>query len=319
MEWIAGVNIGTMNNTSGAAGYTDFTGINCNLTAGNSVGVVLTPGFNGGPWTEYWTIWIDYNDDHDFDDAGESVFSGASTTVVSGNFTVASGVNITTRMRVTMKYAAAPTPCETFSYGEVEDYTAIITGGGGNLPPTANFTFTTNNLTANFTDTSTDSDGTIVSWAWNFGDSGTSTQQNPSHTYAAAGTYTVGLTVTDDDGATGYISKSVTVTAPAVKMYVNSIVQTISKVGKKYKSTAVVNMKNTNNAAVANATVYITWSGVVTGSASGVTDASGNVTFVSAQVTNKTGPFTITVTNATHATYPYDSSLNIETSDTANY
>ena len=68
-------------------------------------------------------------------------------------------------------------------------------------------------LTANFTDSSTDSDGSIVSRSWNFGDGGTSTATNPSRTYAAAGTYTVTLTVTDDDGATNTKTGSVTVTA----------------------------------------------------------------------------------------------------------
>ncbi len=82
-----------------------------------------------------------------------------------------------------------------------------------NLPPTANFTFTTSALTATFTDTSTDSDGTIASRSWNFGDSTTSTVANPSKTYAAAGTYTVTLTVTDNGGATNTRTQSVTVTA----------------------------------------------------------------------------------------------------------
>jgi PKD repeat protein len=84
---------------------------------------------------------------------------------------------------------------------------------GGNAAPVANFTFTTSALTANFTDTSTDSDGTIASRSWNFGDSTTSTVANPSKTYAAAGTYTVTLTVTDNGGATNTKSSSVTVTA----------------------------------------------------------------------------------------------------------
>jgi PKD repeat protein len=70
-------------------------------------------------------------------------------------------------------------------------------------------------LSCNFTDTSTDSDGSVVSWSWAFGDSATSLQQNPSHTYAAGGTYTVTLTVTDDDGASAVSPpQSVTVTAP---------------------------------------------------------------------------------------------------------
>ena len=87
-------------------------------------------------------------------------------------------------------------------------------GGGTNQPPTASFTYTTNGLTATFTDTSSDSDGSIASWSWNFGDGGTALIQNPTHAYAAAGTYTVSLTVTDDDGATGSTSQSVTVNAP---------------------------------------------------------------------------------------------------------
>lgn len=92
-------------------------------------------------------------------------------------------------------------------------------GFGGTIPankaPVAAFTFTTSGLTANFTDGSTDNDGTIVSRNWNFGNSTTSTATNPSCTYAAAGTYTVQLTVTDNGGLTANVSKSVTVTNPS--------------------------------------------------------------------------------------------------------
>ncbi|MBA8888767.1 xanthomonalisin [Dokdonella fugitiva] len=85
-------------------------------------------------------------------------------------------------------------------------------GGGGNVAPVANFSFTTNALVASFTDSSTDSDGTIASRSWTFGDGGTSTATNPSHTYASAGTYSVSLTVTDNGGATNTKTSSVTVT-----------------------------------------------------------------------------------------------------------
>jgi PKD repeat protein len=87
-------------------------------------------------------------------------------------------------------------------------------GGGGNVAPVANFGSATNGLTATFTDSSTDSDGTIASRAWTFGDGGTSTATNPSHPYAAGGTYSVSLTVTDNGGATNTKTASVTVTSP---------------------------------------------------------------------------------------------------------
>lgn len=62
---------------------------------------------------------------------------------------------------------------------------------------------------------STDPDGTITGYAWNYGDNTTGNGATTSHTYATAGTYTVTLTVTDDDGATGSTTRQVTVTAPA--------------------------------------------------------------------------------------------------------
>lgn len=87
--------------------------------------------------------------------------------------------------------------------------------GGGNLPPVSSFNFTTSGLTASFTDASSDPDGSVASRSWSFGDGGTSTLTNPSRTYAAAGTYTVTLTVTDNLGATHASSRSVTVTSAA--------------------------------------------------------------------------------------------------------
>jgi PKD repeat protein len=318
-EYIGRVQIADLDNASGPSPYTDYTSLTANMTAGATVNVTLTPTYTGTIYTEYWKIWIDYNRDGDFEDAGEEVFSGSGTTPISGNFTVPSGLDVNTRMRVTMKYGSYATPCETFTYGEVEDYTANIVTGG-NLPPTADFTFTTNDLTANFTDASSDSDGTITGWSWNFGDGNTSTAQNPSHTYASAGTYSVTLTVTDDGGATDPVSKDVTVTAPqtGVDMYVYDINQTITRAGKNYRSTAVVTIWDTNNAPVANATVFITWSGVVSGSISGITAADGTVSFTSANI-KSTGPFTITVDNVTHATLPYNPSLNNKTTDSTSY
>jgi PKD repeat protein len=84
-----------------------------------------------------------------------------------------------------------------------------------NSPPAASFTASCSSLSCQFTDRSTDADGSITAWRWDFGNGATSTVQNPSYSYPAAGTYTVTLTVTDNGGATGSASGTFTATAPA--------------------------------------------------------------------------------------------------------
>ncbi len=72
-----------------------------------------------------------------------------------------------------------------------------------NQAPIASFDFVTSGLSVALTDTSSDNDGTIASWLWDFGDGSTSTEQHPTHLFTAAGTYHVSLSVTDDDGDSG--------------------------------------------------------------------------------------------------------------------
>lgn len=85
-----------------------------------------------------------------------------------------------------------------------------------NTAPNAAFTTVIDDLTARFTDTSSDNEGPIASWRWEFGDGAESTDQNTAHTYANAGTYTVTLTVADESGATHSVNREVTVTEPVV-------------------------------------------------------------------------------------------------------
>ncbi len=86
-----------------------------------------------------------------------------------------------------------------------------------NAAPTAAFTANATDLTVAVDGSgSTDSDGTISGYAWDFGDGGTESGATASHTYAAAGTYTVRLTVTDNGGATGTTTRSVTVSSAPV-------------------------------------------------------------------------------------------------------
>jgi|GEM_PF-139736 len=90
-------------------------------------------------------------------------------------------------------------------------------GGNTNVAPVASFGNSCTDLACTFNGSaSSDSDGSIATYAWNFGDGNTASGSNPSHTFSAAGTYNVQLTVTDNEGATNSTSSSVTVTAAPV-------------------------------------------------------------------------------------------------------
>ena len=202
-EWINNVQFGSFNNSSGAAGYTDFTGQTVSMEAGSDVSVSLSPGFSGSTYTEYWKVWIDYNKNGDFTDAGEEVYSGISSGNVSGSFNVPAGATGSTRMRVSMKWNAWQTSCETFSYGEVEDYTVSFTTSVP-VAPVADFSASATTVAegtiVSFTDQSTN---VPTLWAWTFagGNPPSSTAQNPSIQYNSAGNYSVGLTATNDGGS----------------------------------------------------------------------------------------------------------------------
>jgi PKD repeat protein len=126
-EWISRVRVANLDNSSGPSPYTDFTYKSANLTRGSSASVILNTGYSGTIYTEYWRIHIDYNQDGDFADTGERVFSKYARTSVSGSFTPPTAAKTgATRMRVSMKYGSYPSYCGSFTYGEVEDYTANI-------------------------------------------------------------------------------------------------------------------------------------------------------------------------------------------------
>ncbi len=91
---------------------------------------------------------------------------------------------------------------------------AYTVPGGGNTPPVAAFTSNCTGLSCSFNGSgSSDAEGPIAGYAWNFGDGATGSGAQPAHTYAAAGTYTVALTVTDAGGATNVITHPVTVSS----------------------------------------------------------------------------------------------------------
>ncbi len=89
----------------------------------------------------------------------------------------------------------------------------LVPGGGGaaQTGPTASFTSQTSDLVASFDGSGSSAPAGVKSYAWDFGNGKTGTGAKPSHTYAAAGTYTVKLTVTDNGGLTGATTAQVTV------------------------------------------------------------------------------------------------------------
>ena len=101
----------------------------------------------------------------------------------------------------------------TASYGGRSDTHRItIADVPQNHSPAVDFSYTKWRTIAIFRDRSTDSDGSVVSWLWNFGDGKYSTRQNPWHRYGTSGNYTVTLTVTDSEGVSNSISKTVSIT-----------------------------------------------------------------------------------------------------------
>ncbi|MCW8126936.1 ExeM/NucH family extracellular endonuclease [Microbulbifer halophilus] len=95
---------------------------------------------------------------------------------------------------------------------------------GGNAAPDAAFDIQKHGLRIRFTDTSSDSDGNITGWHWDFGDGETSTERNPQHRYSQPGNYTVTLSVEDDEGAIATAARQLSVmdngSAPQAKFSV---------------------------------------------------------------------------------------------------
>ena len=134
--YINRVQLSNLDNTSGNNnGYADFRGLIANLVPGQSVNYTLTPGGNSIFTTMAWTIWIDFNRDGSFSDAERIVTTSASSFATSGSFTVpATATAGPSRMRIAMKRSstAQTSPTDTFSSGEVEDYSVKI--GAGTVP-----------------------------------------------------------------------------------------------------------------------------------------------------------------------------------------
>jgi len=114
------------NPSTGTAGYEDFSYISTDVTEGKQYEIRITPEWSGTTYSEGYAVYVDWNNDGDFTDNGEKVFTKnpTSTTPVTGNITIPEvNQEKSVRMRVILAYNEVRTPCGTFTYGQVEDYT----------------------------------------------------------------------------------------------------------------------------------------------------------------------------------------------------
>jgi PKD repeat protein len=211
-------------------------------------------------------------------------------------------------------------------YGSIGQYTISGTAqASASQPPVAALTATPTSgvapLIVNFSAAgSTDPDGSIVAYAWDFGDGGGQTGGvSVQRTYSSPGTYTATLTVTDNAGLTN--SKAVTISAsPQVAvttMHVAGIAMSLRTFRNgNADALATVTVRDSSGNLVSGATVSGSWSGVVSGNASVVTGSSGSADFRSRRVKAPAGSvYTFTVTGITLPGIEYNATQNVETSE----
>jgi PKD repeat protein len=188
----------------------------------------------------------------------------------------------------------------------------------GGQPPVAAFSGTPLSgdapLAVQFSDEST---GAPDGWAWDFGDGGTSTQQNPQHTYAAAGSYDVTLTVTNPDG-TDSLTKTafITVTQPGGggSVHVDAITVTRAVKGKNSRGVASVRIVDQDGAPVAGATVEGFFNAPDGATQSALTGNDGVAEITSGQTRNPPADWCFTVSGVVLAGTTYDAGANVVTS-----
>lgn len=197
--------LNTIDNPSadGSAGYQNFTCTQrTELTVGINYSMVIT---TGGTNPHDIRVYLDKDNNGTLTTA-EQLYASAITASPGATTTLnlpATGIvlNQPLRLRVVADAIGNPTgPCANPVSGQAEDYTVVVKAN--TLPPIIDFT---SNYVAGscvnpvqFTDKSTN---LPTAWAWDFGDGGTSALQNPSHQYAATGTYNVTLTATNAFGS----------------------------------------------------------------------------------------------------------------------
>ena len=200
----------------------------------------------------------------------------------------------------------------TDTIGQTASDSIRVTVDNVNDPPLASFTASCNNLTCDFDGSgSSDPDGSIVAYAWAFGDENTGSGVTVSHTYAADGTYTVTLTVTDDGGSTGSMDQEVNVSqSTATGMHIGDLDGASVNNGSTWTASVTITVHDAGESLVSGATVNGTWSGGLTGTGTCTTDGSGQCSLTISGIRKRDGSVTFTVAGAVHASLTYNAADN---------
>lgn len=167
-NWIERFKLNTINNNSGHnGGYANFTNQSTTLEKGNKYDIDILPGYFR--YYSYTNVWIDYNQDNDFNDEGELAFQGFhhDDEWILGEITVpTTALNGPTRMRVSIGLYDYPNPCDTKGYRDVEDYTVIIQGEVSTPPNSEETESETTSETEEDTNTETENNSIFTDFPW---------------------------------------------------------------------------------------------------------------------------------------------------------
>jgi len=220
---------------------------------------------------------------------------GTSASGVTASHTYAAGGTYSVTLTVTDNAAAT---------GQAAGSVTVV---APNVPPVASFTSACSALTCSFNASgSSDPDGTIASYAWTFGDGTSASGVTVSHAYAAGGTYSVTLTVTDNAAATSTQAQSVTVAPP--EMHVGDLDRASTSQQNNWTATVTITVHNGGHGPLANAVVGGAWNGGSTGSCT--TNASGQCAVSRTGIPKSSGTVSFTVTGVSLGIYVYRPASN---------
>jgi hypothetical protein len=226
-EYIERVEVGSIDNTSGCDLWSDFTSMSTDMLVGLGTPITITI---GNSWSsDTAAVWVDWNQDYDFEDAGEEITMdvGSGYGPYTGTITPPMTADLgTTRMKIRLQYGGNPIPCGVTDYGEVEEYAINVLSP--NAPPTCDFTppgpfnvyegevvnFNVNGYDPDAGDVINITGTYIPSGATFTGATGTAPQSanfNWPTTDGDAGTYDPTFYVTDDDQEACTCNVSITV------------------------------------------------------------------------------------------------------------